>query len=247
MKLQQKGVHQMKKNALIFLVLCFAMITTASAAEFSADMVTEVMGMKTNGKVYFKNYKTQRTETDMMGMKMVQIVNYPKSYQIFMDTRKYVVSDVEEMKQQNPMTGVDSLEEFVKNNDFKKVGTETVEGYQCDIYEGNVVLAEDQPALPMKLWYSSKLDYAVKTEVTMPAPMSGKVVSVAKNIKTGKQPNALFEIPSGFSEAKNTQEAMGMGGFGMPAGGDSDEMPSREDMQKMMESMKDMMNQGREQ
>lgn len=231
----------MKRIALTFFVLCFAMIATASAVEFSADTVTEVMGMKTNGKIYFKNYKTQRTDMDMMGIKMTQIVKYPKSYQIFTDTKKYVVSDIEEMKKQNPMVGVDSFEEFIKINNFKKAGTETVEGYKCVIYEGNVTLAEGQPATSMKLWYSSKLDYPVKSEVTMPAPMSGKVTGVAKNIKTDKQPNGLFEIPSGYSEAKNTQEAMGMGGFGMPTSGGSGEMPSREDMQEMMKSAQEMM------
>ena len=61
------------------------------------------------------------------------------------------------------------------------------------------------------------------------------------NVKIGKQPNELFEIPSGYSEAKNTQEAMGMGGLGMPTGGDSGEMPSREDIQKMIKSTQEKM------
>ena len=235
----------MKRIATLFFVSFFVSIMTVSAAEFSADMVTEVMGMKTTGKIYFRSYRTQRTDAEMMGMRVNQIVNYPKSYQLYTDTQKYVVSDIEEMRKQNPMAGVDSFEGFIKTNHFNKTGTETVEGYKCDIYEGNAILGEGQPAMPMKVWYSSKLDYAVKTEVTMPAPMSAKMVSVTKNIKTGKQPNELFEIPSGYSEARDTQEAMGMGGFGMPAGGDSDEMPSREDMQRMMESMKDMMNRSR--
>ena len=231
----------MKRKVLVFFVMCFAFIATASAVEFSADMVTEVMGMKTNGKIYFKNNKTQRTDMNMMGMKMTQIIKYPKTYQIFTGAKKYVVSDIEETKKQNPMVGADSFEEFIKINNFRKAGTETVEGYECVIYEGNVTIAKDQPATSMKLWYSSKLDYPVKTEVTMPAPMSGKVTGVTKNIKTGKQPNELFEIPSGYSEAKNTQEAMGMGGFGMPTGADSGETPSLEDIQEMMKSAKEMM------
>ena len=56
-----------------------------------------------------------------------------------------------------------------------------------------------------------------------------------------KQPNELFEVPSGYSEAKNTQEAMGMGGFSMPTRGQAGEMPSREDMQEMMKSAQEMM------
>ncbi len=231
----------MKRIAIVFSVLFFASIMTASAAEFSADMVTEMMGMKSINKIYFKNYKTQRTEADMMGIKTIQIVNHPNIYQIFPDTKQYVISDFEEMRKQNPTAGVGSFEEFVKTNHFKKTGTESIEGYKCDIYEGNATVAEGQPAMPMKVWYSSKLDYTLKTELTMPAPMSGVVTGVARNIKIGKQPSDLFEIPSGYSEASSAQEAMGLGGFGMPGGGDSDEMPSQEDMQRMMESMKDMM------
>ena len=36
----------MKKIALVFSLLCFAMIATASAVEFSADMVTEMREIK---------------------------------------------------------------------------------------------------------------------------------------------------------------------------------------------------------
>ena len=105
---------------------------------------------------------------------------------------------------------------------------------------------EEQAPMAMKFWYSTKLEYPVKTEMQLPAPMSGTTVSMLENIKTGNQPASLFEIPSGYTEAASMQEAMGLGGFMMPgAGGDTEgggmgEMPSEEDMGQMMQMLQEM-------
>jgi hypothetical protein len=95
--------------------------------------------------------------------------------------------------------------------------------------------------MAMKLWYSTKLDYPVKTEMQLPAPMSGTSVSILENIKVGKQPASLFEIPAGYTEAASMQEAMGLGGFSMPSGEGAEEMPSQEQMDQMMQMMQEMM------
>jgi hypothetical protein len=102
-------------------------------------------------------------------------------------------------------------------------------------------MAEGQPPVEMKIWYSPKLDYPVKTETQMPAPMSGTAVSILQNIKLGKQSKSLFEIPAGYKEAASMEEAMGLGGFSMPGGGSGGEMPSEEEMGQMMEMMQKMM------
>ncbi len=230
----------MKRIFWVVLAVCFAFSVEAFAVEFSADMKTVAAGMTTSSKIYYKNFKTFRTE--MAGM--VVIAKQPQSYQIFNNTKKYVIIDAQEMEQQNPMSNADDFNEFVKNNQFKKTGTESVGDYKCDVYEGSYKYAEDKPALSMKLWYSPKLDYQVKSEIQLPAPMTGNAVSTLENIKIGPQPDSLFEVPAGFTEAKSVEEAMGMGSFQsgsqMPSGDNSSQMPSQEDIQKMMKKMQEM-------
>jgi len=233
----------MKKIVLAVFILCFAFISGVSAEEFSADQNATVSGMTFTSKIYFKDFKTSRTEA----MGMVIITKDSVAYQLFESKKQYVVMDTEEAQEQNPLADADDFEDFIDQNEMKKVGKETVQGYKCDVYEGSFVMDEEQAPMAMKFWYSTKLEYPVKTEMQLPAPMSGTTVSMLENIKTGNQPASLFEIPSGYTEAASMQEAMGLGGFMMPgAGGDTEgggmgEMPSEEDMGQMMQMLQEMM------
>lgn len=228
----------------VFLLSFFFLSSIAYAAEFSADMVTEMPMGRESGKIFHKDLDTSRTE--MMGM--INIMKYPNVYQLVEETRKYVVSDLEELSRENPSISIRDFDRFVKENDFKKTGSETLQGYKCDIYEGRIEFSPEPGQQPvsvfMKLWYSRDLEFSVRTESTLPPPM-GKVVSYLENIKKGRQPASLFEIPSGYTRVDTLQEAMGMGaGFAMPDGFDGmspDDMPSSEEMQDMMKRMQEMM------
>jgi len=178
------------------------------AVEFSADEVTEITGgMK--GKIYYKNPKTRRNE--IMGM--IMILKYPSMYQIFSNTKKYIVLNMEETlnKSKNPMAGL-SFDEIIKKNNMKKVGSETFQNFDCIIYEGDFVFSKEVPSMHMKIWYSEKLEYSLKMDMELPAPM-GTMSSHLENIKVEKQPDALFKIPSGYTKANSIQEAMGMPNF----------------------------------
>ena len=225
----------MKHISWMALVLSIALALPAGAMEFSADIISVMPGGKERGKLYFKDSDTSRSE--MMGM--IIINRRPKVYQLVPDTRKYTVTDIDEIKTENPMAGMDDFEAWVKKNDMKQTGTETVAGYSCQIYTGEVVLAADQPSMPMKVWYSKKLDYPVRNETTFPSPM-GKMTTYLENIRDGEQPSRLFEIPDGYTEVDSIQEAMGMGGFQMPGGGESGQPPSREEMERAMKEMQEM-------
>ena len=198
----------MKKIIFTILALYFTLVSAAAAVEFSADEVTEIAGgMK--GKIYYKNPKTRRNET----MGMIMILKYPTMYQMFSDTKKYIVTNMEEAlnKSKNPMAGL-SFEKIIKKNNMKKVGTETLQNFDCVIYEGDFVFSKEVPSMHMKIWYSEKLEYSLKMDMELPAPM-GTMSSHLENIKVEKQPNSLFEIPSGYTKANSIQEAMGMPNF----------------------------------
>lgn len=232
------------KKLTVYLFSFLFLASFAAAAEFSADMITETPMGRNSGKIFYQDTDTSRTE--MMGI--INIMKYPDMYQLVEETRKYVVSDLEELSRENPSSNIRDFDRFVKENDFKKTGSETLQGYKCDIYEGRIDSSPEPGQEPasvfMKLWYSRDLDFSLKTESTLPPPM-GKVVSFIENINKGRQPSGLFEIPPGYTRVETLQEAMGMGtGFSMPEGLDgmtSEDMPSPEEMQEMIEKMQEMM------
>jgi outer membrane lipoprotein-sorting protein len=220
--------------ALFFSGSFFFRPVTGHAEEFSADIVTDMPTGSVNGKIYFKNNQLNRS--DMMGM--INIVKYPEVYQIFTGTKKFHVSNVTELEADDPMAGVTDFDAWARENDLKKTGAESIEGFACDIFEGTVDIDEDSgETAPMKIWLSRKLQYPLKTETMMPEPV-GRVVSLVKNIKTGTQPAHLFEIPAGYTRADSMEQAMGMPDMSRFSDG---QMPSAEQMGEMMKQVQDMM------
>lgn len=238
----------MKRLFLSTLLIIIFIASMATAAEFSADMIMEMPFGNESGKIYHKSADVSRT--DMMGM--INIMKYPLVYQLFEETSKYVVTDVDELSKDNPAANIRNFEHFAKENNFKKVGTENFQGYKCDIYEGEMLIGtgrgEAQESIFMKLWYSKDLDYPLRSESTLPPPLGGRVVSYLENISRGNQPASFFEIPPGYVQAQSINEAMGAGGMlSMPQGlgqrPSGDEMPSQEEMDEMMKMMREMMEQ----
>ncbi len=217
------------------------------AAEFSADMISQMITGKMSGKIYYKNPDV--TRNDMMGM--ISITKRPMVYQIFTNTKKYHVSNIDEIKDENPVAAAGDFKSWIKANNMKKIGKESLSGYKCQIYEGTLQTPQSQPPTHMKLWYSKKLNYPVKTEITLPPPM-GKMTTHLENIKVGRLDQSLFVIPEGYTEVASMAEAVGMpdfgalmnnslGGDGEASGGNA--MPSKEEMEEMMEKMQEMMKQ----
>jgi len=237
----------MKKFIQTLTILFIALLAAGSfAEEFSADMVSQMTIGKFTGKLYFKNSDNIRTE-----MKdMISITKRPLVYQIFASTKKYYVSNINELKNKNPMADTGDFKSWIKENNMKKTGKESISGYKCQIYEGEVQTGQSRPPTPMKLWYSKKLNYPIKTEMTLPPPM-GKMTSQLENIKSGKLSPSLFTIPSDYSEATSIAQAMGMPEMGALLnnsstkgnGSPENTMPSKEDMDKIMKKMQDMMKQ----
>ncbi len=238
----------MKKSIqALIVIVTVALAASPFAMEFSADMISQMATGNIAGKIYFKNPDVTRSE--MMGM--ISITKRPIVYQIFDSTKKYYVSSIDELKNKNPIADAGDFESWIKQNNMKNMGKESISGYKCQIYEGELQVEQSQPPMHMKLWYSKKLNYPIKTEITLPPPM-GKMTSYLENIKPGKLPESLFVIPDGYAKAASMEEAMGMpdmgallGNITTGGGGSSSEekMPSKEEMDEMMKKMKEMMKQ----
>ena len=254
----------MKKVMLVVLVIICVLQVCAYAVEFSADMHMDVSfgsmdigaGENEPGKIYYKNPKM--TRQDMMEMIILYV--HPLSHQLFPKTHKYVTTNVEEEKRKasanNPLANVSDWEQFIRDNHFSKTGSETLEGFACDIHEGEIALHTEQRGEPVELkqqwktWYAAKLGYVIKTEViSKPSqimPNEAKTTISFKNITLGTQPESLFEIPSEYTEAASIQEAMGFEGIPGLQGTDSKAL-SPQEREEMMKKMEEMMEKLKEQ
>lgn len=72
-----------------------------------------------------------------------------------------------------------------------KVGEETILGYVCDIYR-------TETGNPETYWYTPKLGILLRLETGSGATKS---IMEAVDLKVERQPDALFEIPTGFQKA----------------------------------------------
>ncbi|MCP3892020.1 MAG: DUF4412 domain-containing protein [Desulfobulbaceae bacterium] len=225
-------------SRIYFIVIGLILITCTSgqAVEFSAEMVTEMNGQM-RGDMYYKDSRTYRSES----MGIISIVTKGKVYMLVTETRKYTVSTLDELQKDSPMAGWGDAMTIVKQNQMKKIGSEKIQGYRCDIYQGNITFSSEHPPMEMKFWYAKKLNNMLKQEAKMGPPV-GTIRSYVENIKVGKQDSKLFKVPEGFTKVDSMVEAMGMPSMEMPPmGAKQGEMPSEEDMKKMMEQMQNMM------
>lgn len=189
------------------------------AEEFSADIVTDMHTGSVNGKIYFKNTRVNRSE--MMGM--INIVKYPEVYQLFTGTKKFHVSNVTELEADDPMAGITDFEAWAKQNDLKKTGTESIEGFACDIYEGTIEIDEDTgETAPMKIWLSRKLQYPLKTETMMPEPV-GRLHGAGHG-HAGHEP--VFRRADAVSRTDGRNDETGTGYDEKPATGITTRRPS---------------------
>ena len=237
----------MKKSILTLLVLLIVTLgTSVFADEFSADVITQLPTGKMTGKLYFKDTDISRNE--MMGM--VTITKRPLVYQVFSNTKKYHVSNIDNLKEKNPIADSGDFKSWIKKNNMKQIGKETIAGYKCKIYEGDIKSEKSEFVPHIKLWHSKKLNYPIKSEITLPAPI-GKMTTYLENIMVGKQKKSLFSIPPGYVEAQSMQEAMGMpdmGAFTQEPSTDTNfpsgnRTPSPKEREKMMKKMQEMMKQ----
>jgi outer membrane protein OmpA-like peptidoglycan-associated protein len=91
----------------------------------------------------------------------------------------------------NPIIGW----EFMRRNlEVTPAGTETIEGYSCQIFEYR---QHGDTRVANRVWVSPELDFTLK-EVSY--ALNGDATLALKNIKKGPVDPALFEIPPGYSK-----------------------------------------------
>jgi hypothetical protein len=163
----------------------------AQAAEFSATMVTKAGGMEIPGKVYVKGDKI-RNDIQASGHPVTNIMRPDKKlvWIIMPQQKMYMEMPINQETQQKMM----SLTEKQKAK-MKKVGSETVNGYNCDKYETTM----DYQGKPMKVytWVATDLGMPIKV-----VSEDGSFSMEYQDIKTGDVADSLFEAPQGYKKMK---------------------------------------------
>lgn len=185
-------------------IVVFALLVlngVAWGAEFSADVVQTVGGMKMAGKIYVKKEKI-RTEINTQGQEMVHIMDLEdKKIITLMPSQKMYM----EMKAGDEMLRpYQSGEQLAGAGSMKHLGKETVEGYSCEKY---LIIYNGGKLGSSTYWIAKKLGHPIK--ITSKGPQ-GESVTEYKNIKEGGVDDALFKPPSGY-----TKVPMPMMGHGM--------------------------------
>lgn len=174
----------------LFLVMLFT--TVSIAADFSADMTITTRGEKdAKGKITMQGSKVRMEIQGSDDEKMVTISRPDKKLVwILMPGEKMFM---EQPYQENPrVTGWSPSREA----ESKLVGEETVSGLACRNYQ-----VQGKETF---YWVSDKINFPVKTQ-------DPEGTMLLKNIRIGKVPANLFEVPAGY-------EKFSMPGMGGPGG-----------------------------
>lgn len=179
---------------LVAALLVFGMVSCGKPAvtkEFSADNISKAGGVTSSSKFYFGKDKW-RMETEAMGVKSITIVRSDKNVMwiLMPQTKMYMERELS----QEQMVG--KAQKLPGEIERKKIGTEKVSGIVCDKYE-IVYKLEGAAETTVVYQWLSKDNIPMKT-----ASPDGSWYSVNKNIKIGKQPASLFELPSGYKKFK---------------------------------------------
>jgi len=174
---------------------------TCLADEYSADMIQNAGGQTRQGKVFIKGTK-QRMDIEQQGQKMSMVFDLSTKQSIMINHSQKMYMPLMAGAGQAP-TAEWSEEAMQQFGEYKKVGSETVNGYKCDKYE---LIFKDKAMGKATHWITRKHKRPIK--VTHTGGPGGDMTMEYKNIQDGGVKDSVFEIPAGYTK----MEIPGMGG-----------------------------------
>lgn len=184
----------MNRKVLYFMVVALligvfgVMLTYGETVDFSGDLVlSDAKGKITSGKIFIKAGQKIRQEVAADGMTSVTILRLDKMISwTLLPNKQYM-----EMKiPANPNGPVNTQYEQIS------LGTQTINGYVC---QGTQYKYKDKSLGTSSIWVANRLGYGIKMETRDSANKLTSTFEV-KNLKEGAQPDALFEIPAGYTK-----------------------------------------------
>jgi hypothetical protein len=178
----------MKKVLQELLVVAFSLIFLhrAYALEFSADQITKSDGDTITSKIYMKDKKF-RVETSSQPGYSITRQDKNTMWIVMPEQRSYMEMTF------NPTLKPKVDEKFTDEISRKLIGSENVNGHLSDKYE--ITYKEKNEVQRVYQWIAKDINFPIKT-----AAVDGSWSSEFKNIKIEKQPDNLFEVPSGYQK-----------------------------------------------
>jgi len=165
------------------------------AQEFSADFISKSAGGSNTGKIFNANYKSRMEMGDII---TIAKIDQNKAWVIMPKEKTYMEMP---LASGNFVAGDKNLPGEIER---KLLGKETLDGKVVDKYR--IVYTVSSKTETLYSWILSGVGIPVKTVAE-----DGSWQVEYKNIKTGTQPDSLFEIPSGYSKfsAPSISDIMG--------------------------------------
>lgn len=172
-------------NSFLLLVSLFLLFTGIVAAQdFSADLISKSQGQVFQGKIFCAKEKT-RMETN----EAITITRLDKNIMWMLMPNEKMYMEMP-LKSENIVAGAEKVQGEIER---KFLGKESVDANMADKYR--IVYTSGNQRVVILTWIVSGLNVPVKT-----AAEDGSWSMEYKNIKTGKQPESLFEIPPGYKK-----------------------------------------------
>ncbi|MEA2039184.1 MAG: DUF4412 domain-containing protein [Thermodesulfobacteriota bacterium] len=186
---------------LMGLMAIFAFSGVSLASEFSADIVMKGGPMPGKGKVWVKGQKMRQEFGDQAG-KMIMIMDLNKGYSwmLMPEAEAYIKNKMDTKGKGFRPENFAGMQQGQMQSQIKRLGTETVNGYECDKY---LITFKDERMGTMTQWFAKKLGYPIK--MINKSDMMGEVVTELRNIKKGNVQDFLFKIPPGYREMERPQ------------------------------------------
>lgn len=172
-------------------VLLITGISSAQAAEFTADMIESKAGEKTQeSRLYVKNSKYRMTVQEK-DLKLYLIVDEKTGTTTVLSPQDKQYMEVENNYFRSMDTNpVQSFRHHAQNYDTRELGRETFKGFDC-----TKVLVQAGDRDIFTAWIAGELNFPVKILFHLGEGMSMEM----DNIKQGPVDPAMFAVPDGYT------------------------------------------------
>lgn len=175
----------MVRRCAVFIVLCMALsVAGAHAGDFSADMVSS----SPQGSVTMKMYVSgEKSRMEVPGATTISRMDKNVVWMLMPDAKMYMEQAID------PRTAASTQEDVAGEIERTAEGNETVNGRSTTKYR--VTFEAGGKRESVFQWIDETVHIPVKT-----AAIDGSWSTEFKNIQTGAQDQALFEIPAGYNK-----------------------------------------------
>jgi hypothetical protein len=182
----------------IFSAVLLFIAAEAPAYDFSADTIMTAEGHRMSGKMYSSGDRFRMDVTSPEKMTSITRMDKKVIWNIMPSEKTYMEMPFD--PRQAPKT------EIKGEIDRKLVGSETVDGHPTKKYL--VTYKEGGKTEKVYQWMATDINFPIKT-----ADINNKWVHEFRNVKMGRQPASLFEVPAGYTKMQMPTMPPGMRGF----------------------------------